>query len=78
MTILFLLLSPALFALFWIVRFQLCSARRRRLIDTYGIDSKKLRKLSCKVVTKLRKQIQALEEVKDAHGLESIVRPYRP
>ncbi|MBU3581482.1 hypothetical protein ICN19_05600 [Polynucleobacter sp. AP-Capit-er-40B-B4] len=78
MTILFLLLSPALFALFWIVRFQICSARRRRLIDTYGIDSKKLRKLGCKEVTKLRKQIQTLEEKKDAHGLESIVSPYRP
>ena len=78
MTILFLLLSPALFALFWIVRFQICTARRRRLIDTYGIDSKKLRKLSCKEVTRLRKQIQALEEKKDAFGLEEAVRPYRP
>ena len=78
MTILFLLLSPALFAIFWIIRFQICSARRRRLVDTYGIDSKKLRKLSCREVTKLRKQIQALEENKDAYGLESIVRLYRP
>ncbi len=78
MTILFLLLSPALFALFWIIRFQICTARRRRLVDTYGIDSKKLRKLSCKEVTRLRKQIQALEEKKDAFGLESVVRPYRP
>lgn len=78
MTILFLLLSPALFALFWIIRFQICTARRRRLVDTYGIDSKKLRKMSCKEVTKLRKQIQKAEERKDAHGLESIVRPYRP
>ena len=78
MTILFLLLSPALFALFWIVRFQICAARRRRLVDTYGIDSKKLRKLSCKEVTRLRKQIQDLEEKKDVFGLEEAVRPYRP
>jgi hypothetical protein len=78
MTILFLLLSPALFALFWIIRFQICTARRRRLVDAYGIDSKKLRKLSCKEVTRLRKQIQALEENKDAFGLEEAVRPYRP
>lgn len=78
MTILFLLLSPALFALFWIIRFQICSARRRRLVDTYGIDPKKLRKMSCKEVTRLRKQIQALEEKKDAFGLEEAVRPYRP
>lgn len=78
MTILFLLLSPALFALFWIIRFQICSARRRRLIDSYGIDSNKLRKLSCKDVAKLRKRIQELEERKDDFGLESVVRPYRP
>lgn len=78
MTIIFLLLSPALFALFWIVRFQICAARRRRLIDTYGIDSKKLRKLSCKEVTQLRKQIAALEDKKDVYGLEAIVKPYRP
>jgi hypothetical protein len=78
MTILLLLLSPALFALFWIVRFQICSARRRRLVETYGIDSKKLRKLGCKDVTRLRKQIQELEEKKDAFGLESVVRSYRP
>ncbi len=78
MTILFLLLSPALFALFWIVRFQICTARRRRLVDTYGIVSNKLRKLSCKGVTRLRKQIQELEEKKDAFGLEEAVRPYRP
>jgi hypothetical protein len=78
MTILFLLLSPAVFALFWIIRFQICSARRRRLVDTYGIDSQKLRKLGCNEVTKLRKQIQILEEKKDVYGLESIIRPYRP
>jgi len=78
MTIILLLLSPALFALFWIIRFQICTARRRRLIDTYGIDSKKLRKLSCKEVTRLRRQIQALEEKKDAFGLEEAIRPYRP
>jgi len=78
MTIIFLLLSPALFALFWIIRFQICSARRRRLVDTYGIDFKKLRKLSCRQVTNLRKQIEELEDKGDAFGLESIVRPYRP
>ncbi|QWE08179.1 hypothetical protein [Polynucleobacter ibericus] len=78
MTILLLLLSPALFGLFWIIRFQICSARRRRLIETYGIDSKKLRKMSCKEVGKLRKSIQEMQDKDDAYGLESVIRPYRP
>ncbi|WP_114689929.1 hypothetical protein [Polynucleobacter necessarius] len=78
MTIIFLLLSPALFALFWIVRFQICAARRRRLIYTYGIDSKKLRKLSCKEVTQLRKRIAVLDGKKDAYELEGLVKHYRP
>lgn len=78
MTILFLILSPALFGLFWIVRFQICSARRRRLVDTYGIDPKKLRKMSCKEVSKLRTRIQETKDKGDAYGLESIIHPYRP
>lgn len=78
MTILFLLLSPALFGLFWIIRFQICSSRRRRLVETYGIDSNKLRKMSCKEVSKLRKHIQEMLDKDDAFGLESVIRPYRP
>ena len=78
MTILFLLLSPALFGLFWIIRFQICSSRRRRLVETYGIDSKKLRKMSCKEVGKLRQRIQEMKDKDDVYGLESTIRPYRP
>lgn len=78
MSLIFLLLSPALFALFWIVRFQICASRRRRLVDTYGIDSKKLRKMSCKEVSSLRKLINDTEDKGDAYSLESIIRPLRP
>jgi hypothetical protein len=78
MTILFLLLSPALFGLFWIIRFQICSSRRRRLVDTYGIDSNKLRKMSCKEVSKLKQRIQEMRDKDDAYGLESVISPYRP
>lgn len=78
MTILLLLLSPALFGLFWIIRFQICSSRRRRLVDTYGIDSEKLRKMSCKEVGKLRQRIQEMKDQDDAYGLESVIGPYRP
>lgn len=48
MTILLLFLSPALFVLFWIIRFQIFVARRRQLVDTYGVDTKKLGKMSYK------------------------------
>lgn len=78
MSLLLLFLSPALFGLFWIIRFQICAARRRRLVDTYGIDPKKLRKMSCKEVTKLRGLIEDAKDRGDAYGLESIIKPYRP
>ena len=78
MSLIFLLLSPALFGLYLIIRFQICANRRRRLVDSYGIDLKKLRKMSCKEVLKLKKDIDALTEKSDAFGLEALVRPLRP
>ena len=78
MSILLLILSPALFGLFWIIRFQICAARRRRLVDTYGIDPKKLRKMSYKEVTNLRKRIEEAKDQGDAYVLEAVIRPYRP
>jgi hypothetical protein len=78
MTILLLLLSPALFAIIWIIRFQICSSRLRYLIDTYGLDRKKLRKLSCRQAKALRNNIDELRDKNDAFGLENLIRPYRP
>jgi len=78
MSALLLLLSPALFGLYWIIRFQICANRRRRLVDTYGIDPQKLRKMSCKEVTKLRSLIEDAQNKGDAYGLEDIIKPYRP
>ena len=77
MTILLLFLSPALFALFWIIRFQICAARRRQLVDTYGISAKKLRKMTCKEVTDLRKHIEVAQYKNDTYSLESLIKPYR-
>lgn len=77
MSLIFLILSPALFGIYLIIRFQICAARRRRLIDTYGIDAKKLRKMSCKEVRKLRDRIDELQDKHDVYGLESLLRPYR-
>ena len=78
MTLILLLLSPALFGLYWIIRFQLCANRRRRLVDTYSIDPKKLRKMNCKEVINLKKRIDELSDKNDALGLENLLRPLRP
>lgn len=78
MSLFLLLLSPALFALYWIIRLQICASRRRRLVDTYGIDPKKLRKMNCKEISELRDCINQMQDAGDALGLESIIRPLRP
>ena len=77
MSILLLLLAPALFALFWLIKLQICLSRVRYLVDTYGIDRKKLRKLSCKEIRALRSSIDDLRQENDAIALEALIRPYR-
>lgn len=77
MSILLILLAPALFALFWLIKFQICLARVRYLVDTYGIDRKKLRNLSCKEIRTLRSSIDKLRQQNDAFALEALIRPYR-
>jgi hypothetical protein len=74
---LFLLFAPGLFAIYWLIRLQLCLSRVRYLVDTYGMDRKKLRKLSCKELKNLRASIDELRHANDAFGLEDLVRPYR-
>ena len=77
MSILLLLFAPGIFAIYWIIRLQICLARTRYLVDTYGMDRKKLQKLKCKEVKALRDSIDALRNTNDAFGLEDLVRPYR-
>ena len=77
MSILLLIFAPAIFAIYWLIRLQLCLSRVRYLVDTYGMDRKKLRKLSCKELKALRTSIDELRDVSDAFGLEALVRPYR-
>ena len=77
MSILLLLFAPGLFALVWLIRLQICLSRVRYLVDTYGMDRKKLRKLSCKDLKKLRASIDALRDANDAFALENLVRPFR-
>ena len=77
MSILLLLFAPGLFALIWLIRLQICLSRVRYLVDTYGMDRKKLRKLSYKELKKLKSSIDDLRHANDAFGLENLVRPYR-
>ena len=77
MSILLLFLAPGLFALVWLIRLQICLSRVRYLVDTYGMDRKKLRKLSCKELKKLRISIDELQHTNDAFALENLVRLFR-
>ncbi len=77
MSLLLLLFAPGIFAVYWLIRLQICLSRARYLVDTYGMDRKKLRKLSCGELKKLRTSIDELRHTSDAFGLEALVRPYR-
>jgi uncharacterized membrane protein (DUF106 family) len=77
MSILLLLFAPGLFAIYWLIRLQICLSRIRYLVDTYGMDRKKLQKLKCKEVKALRESIDQLRLANDAFGLENLVKPYK-
>ena len=77
MSLLLLLFAPGLFAIFWIIRLQICLSRLRYLVDTYGLSRKKLQPLKCNEVKNLRKKIDELRATNDAYGLETLIKPYR-
>ena len=77
MSILLLLFAPGIFTVYWLIRLQICLFRIRYLVDTYGMERKKLQKLKCKDIKVLRESIDALRHANDAFGLENLVRSYR-
>ena len=77
MSILILLFTPGLFAIYWLIRLQISLSRVRYLVDTYGMDRKKLRILSFKELKALKTSIDELRHANDAFGLEKLVRPFR-
>lgn len=77
MSIVFLLLAPGLIAIYYLIRLQICLSRVRYLVDAYGLDRRKLRKLSCKETKVLRNSIDALRQADDAFKLEALIRPYK-
>ena len=77
MSILLLLFMPGIFAMYFLIRLQICLSRVRYLVDTYGLDRKRLRKLKCGQLKELRESIDKLRHSNDAFALEALVRPYR-
>ncbi len=72
-----LLFAPGLFAIYWIIRMQICLSRVRYLVDSYGLSRKKIQPLKCKEVKNLREKIDELRAKNDAYGLEALIKPYR-
>jgi len=70
--------SALLLAAYAIIRYIICSSGVRYLVDTYGMDKKKLGKLKYKDITALRKNIIQLKKKNDVFSLEELVRKYRP
>ncbi len=70
--------STLLLAAYATVRYLISSSGVRYLVDTYGMDKKKLGKLKYKDIATLRKNINQLRKQNDAFSLEELVRKYRP
>ena len=77
MSILLFLFTPALLAIYWIVRLQISLSRVRYLVDTYGFSRKKLRSLKYKELRILQEQAESLRISNDAYALEALIKPYR-
>ena len=71
-------LSALLLAAYAIIRYIIASSRVRYLVDTYGMDRQKLRKLTSQEFATLRKNLIQLRKQNDAFALEELIRKYRP
>jgi len=64
--------------IYTIINHLLSKSGQRYLIDSYGLDSKKLETLSKQDIRALRASINQLRKQNDAFGLEELLRRYRP
>ncbi len=71
-------ISTLLLTVYMVIRYIISSSGVRYLVDTYGMDKKKLGKLKYKDIAALRKKINQLRKQNDAFSLEELVRKYRP
>ena len=70
--------SALLLAAYVIIRYIVSSSGVRYLVDTYGMDKKKLGKLKYRDIAALRKNINQLRKQNAAFSLEELLRKYRP
>ncbi len=71
-------ISTLLLTVYMVIRYIISSSGVRYLVDTYGMDKKKLGKLKYKDIAALRKKINQVRKQNDAFSLEELVRKYRP
>jgi len=64
--------------IYTMIKHLLSKSVQRYLIDSYGLDSKKLESLSKQDIRALRASINQLRKQNDAFGLEELLRRYRP
>ena len=64
--------------IYTIIKHLLSKSGHSYLIDSYGLDSKKLETLSKQDIRALRASINQLRKQNDAFGLEELLRRYRP
>jgi len=64
--------------IYTIIKHLLSKSGQRYLIDSYGLDSKKLESLNKQDIRALRASINQLRKQNDAFGLEELLRRYRP
>ena len=69
----------ALFAvlIYTVIKHLLSKSGARFLVDSYGLDSEKLKPLSQQEIKVLRRSIIQLRKKNDAFGLENLLRRYR-
>ena len=71
-------ISTLLLTVYMVIRYIISSSGVRYLVDTYGMDKKKLGQLKYKDIAALRKKINQVRKQNDAFSLEELVRKYRP
>jgi uncharacterized membrane protein (DUF106 family) len=60
-----------------IVKLLLSRSGIRYLVDSYGLDRKKLSKLNAKEIAELKKSINLLRKKNDPFALEELMRKFR-
>lgn len=73
----FLILTPILFGIYWLIRLQIHASQVRYLVDNYGLSRQKLRPLKYKAIKQLRQDIEKLRSENKPYDLEALVKIYR-